>query len=51
MANPIEPSDEQIESCVSWGWEYLEDGIFLKGDIVGYYTLDGFEKVRDEDFK
>ncbi len=51
MDNPIEPTNEQIESCINWGWEYLQDGIFLKGDIVGYYTVGGFEKVKQEDFK
>lgn len=42
---PIEPTPQQLQNCKDFGWLYLEDGIFCKGDILGYFTAEGFFKA------
>ena len=38
------PSPFRIDNCERWGWEYLGDGLFSKGDLVGWFTDNGFKK-------
>jgi hypothetical protein len=35
------PTPKQLENTTISGWEYLEDGLFVKGDVMGYFTEDG----------
>lgn len=49
MADAIEPTPKQLEACEGWGWIYVEEELkFMKDDLVGWYTADGFERVKDE---
>jgi hypothetical protein len=41
----ITPTDKQIQNCELMGWEYLGEGLFCRGDEMGYFTAEGFEKV------
>jgi hypothetical protein len=38
------PTQLQIDNCALFGWEYLDDGLFSKGDLLGYFTPMGFIK-------
>lgn len=40
----IYPTPKKIENCQSMGWEYMGGGEFLKGDLIGYFTKNGFVK-------
>lgn len=41
------PTNKQISNSQLLGWEYLGDGLFTKGDLLGYFTQDGrFMKER-----
>jgi len=40
----IYPTPIKIENCKSMGWEYMGKGEFLKGDLMGYFTKNGFVK-------
>lgn len=41
----ILPTETQLENCLSFGWVYLNDGIFSRGESIGYFTKDrGFQK-------
>lgn len=44
MDDAIMPTEEQIENCESMGWAYHGYGLFERGDEIGYFTADGFEK-------
>jgi hypothetical protein len=35
------PTDDQIENAELMGWVYHGDGIFSRGDRLGWYTVDG----------
>ena len=41
---PLEPTSDQLQNCVSWGWEYIGDGLFMKDDLMGYFTKYGFKR-------
>ena len=42
---PIEPNPNQLNNAVRCGWEYdSESFLFIKDDILGFYSLDGFQK-------
>lgn len=38
------PTQKQIENCAGMGWQYLGDGLFAKGDLLGWFTENGFYK-------
>lgn len=38
------PTPKQIEICSACEWEYLGDGIFAKGETMGWFTDSGFVK-------
>lgn len=38
------PTEKQIEHCAGMGWRYIGDGLFARGDVVGYFTDQGFKK-------
>lgn len=40
--NPKDPSEKQIENCESAGWEYLGNGLFAKGELIGWFTDNGW---------
>ena len=39
------PTADQIRNCKSMGWEYIGDGLFIKGDVIGYFVNRNFVKV------
>ena len=39
---PKPPTPEQIENAALMGFEYIGDGIFIRGDEIGYFTERGF---------
>lgn len=42
MSGPNEtPTAEQIEAAQLLGWAYHGDGVFSRGDDLGWYTVDG----------
>ncbi len=43
------PTDTQINNALCFGWEYLGDGLFSKGDDVGYFTMKGFKKENTDE--
>lgn len=38
------PTDTQIENAYLMGWQYLGDGIFIRGDQMGWFTDHGFQQ-------
>lgn len=42
--NKNEPSESQLEKCKALGWEYLGDGIFVKGERMGWFEGRSFQK-------
>jgi len=40
----IMPTVKQLGLCAMMGWEYIGDGLFTRGDLVGYFTAEGFKK-------
>lgn len=38
------PTKEQLENCALMNWTYIGDGLFTKGDFIGYFTDSGFVK-------
>lgn len=44
MPDAITPTTTQLNNCERWGWDYLGDGIFTKGEWLGYFTKQGFKK-------
>tara|TARA_Y100000310_G_C20650554_1_gene799167 strand:+ start:1795 stop:1935 length:141 start_codon:yes stop_codon:yes gene_type:complete len=42
---PIIPSEEQLHNCELMGWEYIGDGLFAKGEAIGYFTIAGWVKA------
>lgn len=36
-----EPTDRQIERCKLMGWDYMGDGLFECGSLMGYFTETG----------
>ena len=45
MPDLVLPKSSQIENALSMGWEYLGDGIFAKGEDLGYFTRRGFRRT------
>lgn len=45
MPDLVLPNANQLRNCASSGWDYLGDGLFAKGDHMGYFTERGFRKV------
>lgn len=41
----ILPTQDQIENCERFGWEYHGDGYFTNGEQIGYFTERGFIKI------
>jgi len=41
---PVEPNSDQLRNAQSMGWEYLGDGLFSKGDLMGWFYVGGFWK-------
>jgi hypothetical protein len=39
------PNPKMLRNCKAMGWEYLGDGIFAKGDVIGYFVERNFVKV------
>lgn len=39
---PIEPNEKQISNCKRWGWEYIGDGLFVKNELIGFFTENGW---------
>lgn len=46
----LEPTEKQLKACEGMNWEYIGDGLFIKGDLVGWFTENGFMKVNEEEF-
>lgn len=42
----IQPTQAQIANCLSTGWEYDNEWFFAKGDLIGYFTAEGFKKEK-----
>lgn len=40
----ILPTHKQLECCDLWGWKYIGDGLFGRGELIGYFTDKGFIK-------
>lgn len=38
------PTPDQIENSKALGWEYVGDGYFVKGDMMGYFVEKQFFK-------
>jgi len=38
------PTQTQIDRCASMGWHHDGEGIFTRGQEIGYFTADGFVK-------
>lgn len=38
MPDLVMPTAERIENCALCGWQYLGDGMFCKGDWIGYFS-------------
>lgn len=39
------PNENMLRNCKAMGWEYLGDGVFAKGDFIGYFVDRNFVKV------
>lgn len=44
MTDLVMPTEKMVQNCASMGWEYLGDGLFGKGDVIGWFTSEGFQK-------
>lgn len=40
----IMPTAKQMGRCAMMGWAYIGDGLFTRGDQIGYFTAEGFVK-------
>jgi len=40
----VMPTAQRINNCALCGWEYLGDGVFAKGELLGWFTTRGFKK-------
>ena len=38
------PTDKQINNSELMGWTYEGEGIFFRGEQIGYFTVSGFRK-------
>jgi len=45
MPDLVMPKPQRIINAESMGWQYLGDGIFAKGDELGYFSRTGFRRV------
>lgn len=39
----VNPSQKQIDNAEMMGWEYVGDGLFGRGHLIGFYTSEGFK--------
>ena len=44
MPDLVMPTSQRIANCEACGWEYLGEGLFGKGNVIGYFTDKGFVK-------
>lgn len=45
MLEPTQkPTQNQIDRCELFGWQYQGDGIFVRGGQIGWFTQTGFYK-------
>jgi len=42
------PTAKKIQCCAEMGWDYLGDGLFTNGDLIGWFTEKGFHKESAE---
>lgn len=41
----VNPTEQMIKNCAAMGWVYCGDGLFEKGDMIGWFTQSfGFQK-------
>lgn len=49
---PIKPTAKQLENSEGMGWIFIEkDNVFMRGDVIGWFTKKGFKNCLAEDFE